>query len=85
MDHFNKIKEACLNDEIPNIIWFEKVQFLLEELETIKRVNKISVTKYGKTVKGKEKRLLAQRKYYHRQKAKRELLKEAEIKEAQIN
>lgn len=71
MEHLDKIKEACLNHQLPDIIWLEELQTYLEDIEIKKAQNVESVLKYASSEKGREKRRLAQSAYYKREKKKR--------------
>jgi len=72
MEYIELIKDACENHTIPDIIWVEEIQTLLENILIQKAQNMESVSKYAKSDKGKEKRRQAQKAYYHRKKAKKQ-------------
>ena len=71
MEYIELIKDACENHTIPDIVWIEEIETLLENILIQKAQNVESVSKYAKSEKGKEKRRLAQKAYYHREKAKK--------------
>ena len=68
MDQFDKIKNAYENNRIPDRIWLEELQTILEDAILRQAGSKESVLKYSKTEKGKLKRRQAQARYYYRQK-----------------
>jgi len=72
MEYIELIKDACENHTIPDIVWIEEVETLLENILLQKAQNVESVVKYAKSEKGREKRRQAQKAYYHREKAKRQ-------------
>jgi stalled ribosome rescue protein Dom34 len=72
MEYIELIKEACENHTIPDIVWVEEVETLLENILLQKAQNVESVSKYAKSEKGREKRRQAQKAYYHREKAKKQ-------------
>jgi hypothetical protein len=68
MEYLDKIKEACLNHQYPDIIWLEELETYIENIEIRKALNAESVLKYSQTEGGKKKRREAQARYYKRQK-----------------
>tara|TARA_R110000823_G_scaffold107452_4_gene226234 strand:+ start:1254 stop:1517 length:264 start_codon:yes stop_codon:yes gene_type:complete len=73
MEYIELIKEACENHTIPDIVWIEEIETLLENILIQKAQNIESVSKYAKSDKGREKRRIAQKAYYYREKAKKKV------------
>ena len=74
MDYIEKIKEACKNHIVPDVVWVQELQDFVENLEIRKALNDESVLKYSQSDKGRATRRKAQKAYYHREKAKRDAL-----------
>ena len=72
MEYINKIKEACANHIVPDIVWVEAVEDLVAELGNRKAASNASTMKYAGSQKGRAARAKAQKAYYHREKAKKE-------------
>jgi len=68
MEYMDKIKEACANHTLPDIVWVEQLQEYLEDIEIRRALNAEAVLKYQKTEKGKQKHREAQARYYQRKK-----------------
>ena len=67
MEYINKIKEACANHIVPDIVWVEAVEDLVAELGNRKAASNASTMKYAGSEKGRAARAKA-----HREKAKKE-------------
>jgi hypothetical protein len=74
MDYIEKIKEACKNHIVPDIVWIQELESFVEGLEIRKALNDESVLRYSQSDKGRATRRKAQKAYYHREKAKRDAL-----------
>lgn len=69
MEYLLKIKEACKNHQIPDIVWVESVMELLGEKENN---HTKAMLKYSKSEKGVKARKLAQASFRARKKLKKE-------------
>ena len=74
MEYIGKIKEACKNHIVPDIVWVQEIESLIENLEIRKALNDESVLRYSQSEKGKATRRKAQKAYYYREKAKKDAL-----------